>query len=238
MKISREHIVRALQRIAAPGGKAPGRRVFESQTGIRPTDWEGVYWAKWNDLVAEAGLAANAMQEALDENDVLARLAALVVERGKFPTVSEMRLERKKDSTFPAVGVFNRFGDQVARAERLRAWATENGRKDVVEILGPPTCTESDGADELATASSGTVYMLRSAGRYKIGMSRDVERRFRELGYQSPHQVDIVHSFETDDPIGIEKYWHNRFAEKKRYGEWFDLDTADVRAFKRRKKFM
>ena len=52
---------------------------------------------------------------------------------------------------------------------------------------------------------------------------------------QLPEKIHPIHSIETDDPSGIEAYWHKRFREKRLEGEWFDLNANDIRIFRRRK---
>ncbi len=71
---------------------------------------------------------------------------------------------------------------------------------------------------------------------YKIGKSSIIEKRKYEIGIKLPEELKGIHEIKTDDPSGIEAYWHNRFKDKRKQGKWFDLSASDVKAFKKWKK--
>lgn len=85
-----------------------------------------------------------------------------------------------------------------------------------------------------APSSYGFVYLVQGhRGEYKIGRTNLVDRRVSEIGVTSAIEHTLIHEIKTDDPVGVEAYWHNRFTDKRMRGEWFKLNAADVKAFKR-----
>jgi hypothetical protein len=241
MKFSKDQILSEIRRTAQENEGAPlGTARFFAETGIKESDWHGRFWARWGDALAEAGLARNKLNEALPEEEVLEKLAALVLEIGRFPTRGEIKMRRNEDPTFPSWNVFpRRFGTRAELAARLIAHC--KGREGLTSIatICSPVATGARKREPRLEASgsafTGHVYLLRSGRYYKIGRSNSVGRRERELAIQLPEPANVVHSIKTDDPEGIEAYWHRRFAEKRKGGEWFDLAADDVASFKRRK---
>jgi hypothetical protein len=239
--MDRDRILAEIRRCAAEnGGVPPGRDRFSDLTGISQSYWTGTYWTTYSEALAEAGFPPNRWNEALDEEHLLRQLALLTRDLGHFPTNAERKLRRQQDKTFPSHNTYARFGNRSALIERLRGFAaSHDDLQDVVAICAPlaasPIVADSH---DVPQPVDGFVYLIRSGKYYKIGCSNDAGRRAYEIALQLPEPVTRVHVIPTDDPYGIERYWHQRFADKRVNGEWFRLNSQDVKAFKRRRAFM
>lgn len=71
----------------------------------------------------------------------------------------------------------------------------------------------------------GFIYVVESDGKYKIGLTRDVRRRVKQLG-----NPVVVASYESSDVYKDEADLHKKFSEKRIVGEWFDLSPSDLEA--------
>lgn len=234
----RERIINEIKRLAEKNeGKAPGKTQFHQETGIAESDWYGKLWLRWNDAVADAGLVPNKKQGRLSSDHVLDKYAEVCRHYGKAPSSAELRFYARETPSFISHNTFAKhFGNKDGIIAALRDRAIERGEDDLVAIL--PELIASQ-ASKYGTTSAktpdGWVYLLRSGAHFKIGRSDELEKRVKQISIALPEKVELVHAIKTDDPPGIEAYWHRRFADQRANGEWFKLSTADVRAFKRRK---
>jgi hypothetical protein len=240
--MSRSEIVAEIVRTAVANGGAPlGHRAFERETGIRHADWFGIYWRSWGAAVQEAGLTANTLTGKIDEAQLLRAYCLLARELNRYPTVGDFRLKKRSDPTFPNDTVFSRrYGSfPGARAKAYAFSLVHSEFSDVSALLAGASAP----MQEAARASSpvgglGYVYMIKHGSRseYKIGKTANPLRREGEIRLQLPEALASVHYIATDDPSGVEAYWHARFASKRKEGEWFALSRDDVAAFKRWKR--
>ena len=238
--IDKTHILNEIKRTAAENGGSPlGRLRFQTETGIKYAEWFGVHWVRWNDALAEAGFLPNQFKSAYDDNHMFVKLASLVRELGHFPVGGELKMKARRDKEFPNDKTFYRLGNKQELIRKLLDFCSkQTGYEDVITICAPlvsSTTISADSSLERTDIQMGFVYLLKSGRHYKIGRTIALNRRERELAIQLPEKAKVVHTIKTDDPSGIEAYWHRRFADKRGNGEWFDLDPKDVSAFKRRK---
>ncbi len=235
--IEKQRIISEIQRTAAKNdGKPLGIARFKAETGIDRNDWFGIYWARWGDALQEAGFAPNTLRSAYSDQWVLEQFVRLIRELGHFPSLGERLLRARRDKSFPTPRVFERFGRKVEFAARIVEFCiAQRGFEDVLSICRPIAETVPVESSDSAGENFGRVYLVRSGRFYKIGQTNDLGRRHRQLEIQLPQKATPVHSIVSDDPVGIEAYWHRRFKAKRLHGEWFNLDPADIRAFKRRR---
>lgn len=234
---TKEHILEEIRRTATENGGAPlGVARFERETGIKQHEW-GKFWARFGDVLKEAGFAPNQLQLAYSTEFLMEKVIGLVRKLGKFPTYREIQVAKNADPDLPSNKVFGRLGSQEQLAKKVREHCS--GKEGYTDVIA--ACTSilnkrsgrSNGGEEHRGDPSGEVYLFKSGRYYKIGKTIDTVRRGSEIRLQLPEKVNLIHSIKTDDPTGIELYWHRRFESKRLNGEWFNLNPADVKAFKR-----
>ena len=238
--MDKEHVLSEIRRTAEENGGIPlGIGRFEKETGIKIWDWRGKYWSRWSDAIEEACYTPNTMQSAYSDDFLIQKLIELIQELCHFPTSSELKLKAYQDKDFPSDKTFSRFGNKCDLIKSVLRYCKDYGVNDEVIDICKAAAAKVKPRQRQSTESKeiefGFVYLMKSGKHFKIGRSKCAERREFELKILLPEKLELIHKIKTDDPVGIEKYWHDRFKDKRKGGEWFDLSASDVTAFKRRK---
>ncbi len=230
---TRARIIGEIRRIAAENnGTPPGIKRFVTLTGIGRGEWQGKIWARWSEAVKEAGLTPNTRQGPLEKTGLFICMATAIRTLQRIPSEAELSLLRRAGHRIPTNQTYVRhFGGKPGLLLHLKRWtAGAAGWADVAALLAD--VPDEPEPDQPADAT-GAVYLLSHGPHYKIGCSRQPDERIAELRLMLPPQTHLTHIIKTDDPHGVESYWHRRFAEKRVQGEWFRLTRQDVAAFRR-----
>jgi len=239
--MDKEHIISEIKRTTEENNGVPlGMGRFQNETGIKQWDWCGKYWTTWGEAISEAGYNnPNKFQTSYPDDYLIEKLIELILELGHFPTSTERRLKGHQNKDFPTHNTFSRFGNKTELIQAVLNYCeTHDMKTEVINICrvavakAKPRQKEKEKTENL---EYGFVYLMKSGKYFKIGKSNCAERREFELRILLPEKLELIHKIKTDDPFGIEKYWHERFKDKRKGGEWFDLSASDVKAFKRRK---
>lgn len=240
--MDKNHIISELIRTARENDNSPlGIDKFREKTGIRKEDWYGIHWTKWSEAQIEAGFEPNHFgTNAIDLDEAIFNIAKLTRNLGRIPTKPELKIQKRYDSSFPSTTTIRkRIGNKDQLVKVIHSFCLKNEEwNDVLNICSKyisdiPDKQEID--DSINNLVSGHVYLLKHDKTYKIGRSTDATRRYKEIKVQMPMKTIEIHVIETDDTVGIEAYWHKRFSSKRLEGEWFALNTNDIKAFKKRR---
>jgi len=235
--MDRAEILDVIRRTAQANGGIPLGHHRLTEIGKPPAVW-GRYWPRLSAAQREAGVEPNKKNEAVPEEEALAHLVRFVREIRAIPTSRDRVVKRNQDPTFPSERVWKRLGPNSRLLARLARYAEAHpGHEDVLALCAGRHPSVEPAASKVPAVAFGSVYLLKGPGsRYKIGRTNAFGRRRRELSIQLPFDTRKVHVIETDDPAGVEAYWHQRFGAKRINSEWFELDAPDVAAFKRWKR--
>ena len=143
---------------------------------------------------------------------------------------------RQSDPSLPSqTALKTNFAGKVNLIAALVGYIGDNSEYADIAATLPATAPARSAPPKGVKSVDGHVYMIKYGDAYKIGRSDDLERRVKQVSVQIPEKGSLIHAIRTDDPSGIENYWHRRFKGRRVNGEWFKLTPDDVKAFMRRK---
>ncbi|NJM29972.1 MAG: GIY-YIG nuclease family protein [Rhizobiales bacterium] len=223
-------------------GIPPGQKKFATVTGIKDHLWKAKIWLNWTDALAEAGFGPRKWVTGYEDEFLLGKLAELANKIGHFPSQGEIKFEGSKNPHFPGFGAFRTRWSMselaTAAAEYAVQAKNETLQSHAEEYLEKKPTVISPETETAKGEAKGHVYLQQIGDKYRIGQTNSVVGRYRQVQMETPTPVRYVHTILTDDPKGVEAYWHKRFEACKLpiNGDWFALKASDVAAFKKWKK--
>ena len=121
------------------------------------------------------------------------------------------------------------YSDEELEIVAQSQFASSKTRKKAAQYLHNMQQGKTSQLTDSPMPQPGYVYLLRGKDYYKIGLTtREVAERVSEFSPRLPFEVEMIHSLRVEDVYAAETYLHQRFADKRLNGEWFELSDEDV----------
>jgi hypothetical protein len=76
--------------------------------------------------------------------------------------------------------------------------------------------------------TKSSIYLIKGGSLFKIGRSKDINSRIKNLYTGSPVDLSIIHLRETANSANVESRLHKYFSEYRHHGEWFKFDERQL----------
>ncbi len=108
------------------------------------------------------------------------------------------------------------YRKSLATTHEIRIWFPQKGRGLPSDVPGPQYGMEF-------------IYFLKSGSLTKVGRSVNIRARIEELGRMNADRLSAIAIISTPKTYGLERAFHNEFAERRHHGEWFRINKTDIR---------
>jgi hypothetical protein len=72
------------------------------------------------------------------------------------------------------------------------------------------------------------LYLIRCKEAHKIGVASDVRSRIASLQTGNPYKLELVDCYQFTNAEVVERALHQRFAEYRTLGEWFEIPNVMI----------
>jgi hypothetical protein len=240
MELTQKQIIGEYKKLKLKLGRSPKSKEFYHETSITPYHLENAFGSNpYTKLQQEVGDEPRKFGTKGRTKDEFFQVYGKVVRDLKdIPAISTWRNRKESPRPTSYARVLKINWSQMPLA--FIDWANDKPEwADVVNIC-TSHCKENNlfsERTEVLTTSYGYVYLIKAnrKGHYKIGKTGSTGGRASQLSQLDPYDRRYEHVLETTDPFGLEKYWHQRFKDKRINidKEIFELSKEDIEAFKK-----
>jgi hypothetical protein len=172
--------------------------------------------------------------DCLKLRDLATRLAN-VNQRTQFPTSNSFRFgELRKDSLDDARKYLQGLWDSAASQNLLQLPPDMESLIEQLMLIAEEIQLEERilMARKFPSEQSGYVYLFKlSTGHYKIGLSKNPQRRGREIVSGLPLTIELIHQIPSNQTACLEDELHTKYSRfRHEQTEWFMLEQSHIDA--------